>query len=406
MSGSKGSGNGKRILIIVENLPLPFDRRVWLEAMALRDAGYEVTTISPKGKGMERSSEMLDGIRVLRYGTFEAKTRRTAFILEFLWCWLCTLALSIRAAFPKRLHVIQACNPPDTFFAIGRIHRLFGTKFIFDQHDLCPEMYRAKYPEREGDFMHRMLVTLENLTYRWASAVIVTNDSYGDFAKRRGGVPEEKVFVVRTGPDPERIVEVEPDPAERHGRPYAIGYLGTMSVHDGVDGLLRTFERIVKEHGRTDVQLVLVGGGPLLEELQAQAKTMGIDSSVTFHGRVPNGERFCRILSSMDLCVSPDPDSTYNNLSTMNKTMEYMAFGRPVVAYGLKETMVSGGDAAIYVEPGNEDHLARTILELLDDPAGREEASRRGRERVRGHLAWEHSVPHLKAAYEYALSNA
>jgi glycosyltransferase involved in cell wall biosynthesis len=392
-----------RVLILVQNLPVPFDRRVWLEARALRDAGCRVTVICPKGQGAMRSREELDGIRILRYRAPEARSRRGAFVIEFAWSWLRTLLLSLRAALGGRFHAIHACNPPDTLFAIALFHRVLGTRFVYDQHDLCPELYLAKYPAGEGDAFYRWLLRLEGYSYRSADAVLATNESYRGIAIGRGGVAREKTFVVRSGPDPERIREEPPCEAERQGARHVLGYLGTMSTQDGVDGLLRAFARVVHEHGRNDVHLVLVGGGPLLDQMRALSVSLDVAARVTFHGRVHEGASLRRILSSTDLCISPDPPNPLNELSTMNKTMEYMAFGRPVLAYDLRETRVSGGSAIAYARAGDEKELAWRIVELLDDPQLREELARRGRERVREQLAWHHSIPALLAAYRSVL---
>jgi glycosyltransferase involved in cell wall biosynthesis len=343
-------------------------------------------------------------VRIHRYRTFEARSRRAAFVLEFGWCWTRTLLLALRVAWRDGFDVIHACNPPDTFFAIALVFRLFGKRFIYDQHDLCPELYLSKVPQGHGDLLYRGLLTLERLTYRAADAVIATNESYRQMAIARGNVDPVRVFVVRNGPDRERIREELPDPSVRNGARHLLGYLGTMSTQDGVDTLLRVLARIVYQHGRRDVHLVLVGGGPLLDELRRLAEQLGLRPHVTFTGRIPDGEHFRRVLCSTDVCVSPDPPNPLNELSTMNKTLEYMAFGRPVVAFALKETVVSSGDAALYARPGDEVDLAEKILSLLDDPAKRAELGRRGQARVWNHLCWERSVPQLLAAYRFALT--
>jgi glycosyltransferase involved in cell wall biosynthesis len=380
------------------------DRRVWLESRALRDAGYRVTVICPKARGTKSYSGTQDGIRILRYPWIEARVKRGAFLFEFLWCWLWTLLLTMRARLSGRFDVIHACNPPDTFFAIALLWRPWRVRFIFDQHDLCPELYVSKYPQREGDAMHRMTIRFERWTYRSAHAVIVTNESFREIAIRRGDIAPDRIFVVRSGPDAERIRESPLQSGDRPEARFVLGYLGTMSTQDGVDGLLRVVDQIVNGFGRKDVHQVIVGDGPLLEEMRGLSVRMGLERFVTFTGRIPDGEKFCRTLRATDLCVSPDPLNPLNDLCTMNKTLEYMAFGRPVVAYALKETMYSGGDAVVYARPGDEEDMARKIVELLDDPARREEMSRRGRARIREKLAWERSVPHLYAAYERAFS--
>jgi len=393
----------KRALIIVQDLPVEVDRRVWNEARALRDAGYLVTVICPRARNAKGWSGTMDEIRILRYPWFEAGVNRGAFIIEFLWSWLWTLLLTLRARFTRGFDVIHACNPPDIFFSIALLWRPWGVKFIFDHHDLCPELYVSKYPNREGDWMHRQLLRMERWTFRSADVVIATNESFREIAIRRGGIDPDRVFVVRSGPDAERIREVTL-PERGNGRArFLLGYLGTMSTQDGVDGLLRVISRIVHGMGRRDIHLVIVGDGPLLEDMKALSRRMDIEGFVTFTGRIPDGDEFCRTLQSTDLCISPDPPNPLNEMCTMNKTMEYMAFGRPVIAYALKETMYSGGDVVVYARPGDEEDMARKILEILDDPARREEMGRRGRARVREKLSWNHSIPHLYAAYDRAV---
>lgn len=394
---------GKRVLILVQNLPLPFDRRVWLESRALRDAGYAVTVICPKGFNYTKSHEVIEGIRIYRYLTFEAGARRIAFVAEFFYCWIRTVLLALWVAAVHGFDVIHACNPPDTFWVIAMLFRPLGKRFIFDQHDLCPELYLEKYPTRAGDRMHRGLLFLERRTYKLADAVIATNGSYRDIAIERGEVDPNHVFIVRSGPDGDRVQLVDPDPTERNGAAYLLAYLGTMGVQDGVDGLLRVMKVLVDKLGRKDIHLKLVGGGSQLEQLREMARGMGLDPYVTFTGRVPDGDRFKRIFCSADICISPDPPGPLNNVSTMNKTIEYMGFGRPVVAYALKETMVSGGEAAVYATPGDEEEMARKIVDLLADPARRELMGRIGRDRVERELCWKHSVPPLLKAYECAL---
>ena len=258
--------NGHKVLILVENYPLPFDRRVWLEAKTLRAAGYQVSIICPKGKGATESFVEIDDIRIYRYTAWEAKKGALAFAVEFSWCWLRTFLLTIKVLFRDGFDVIHACNPPDTFWLIGAIYKPFGKRFIFDQHDLNPEVYLSKFPDKNGDFAHRMLYWFEKMTYRMADVVIAMNESYRNTAMARGGVPPERVVVVRTGPDFERLHPVPPEPSLKEGARFLVAYLGTMAPQDGVDFLLQAADHIVQCSGvglavNQQAQAFLVIGG-------------------------------------------------------------------------------------------------------------------------------------------------
>ncbi len=378
------------MLIVVQNLSVPMDRRVWMECRALRDAGFGVSVICPRGPN-EAADETLEGVRIRRYRPAPPARGPLGFALEFAWCWVLTAWLSLRCARSEGFDVLQACNPPDTYFLLGALWKPAGKRFVFDQHDLCPEVYRSRFPDG-SPWLERALRLLERATYRTADHVIVTNESYRHVARERGRVPAERVTVVRTGPDPERLRPVRPDPAWRHGRAHLLVYLGVMGPQDGVDLALEAMDRIVHHHGRDDVHLVLIGGGDCFDELQALAARLGLGAHVTFTGRVPDDTVFS-VLSSADVGLSPDPSNPLNDVSTMNKTMEYMAFRLPVVAFDLPETRVSAGEAASYVPPNDVDAYAKAVLELLDDEPRRRAMGAAGRRRVEEVLAWAHQAP-------------
>lgn len=399
---SEPEGKGYRVLILVENYPLPFDRRVWLEARTLKAAGYQVSIICPKGKGAMESFVEIDGIRIYRYTAYEARKGVLAFAWEFAYCWLRTFLLTLRVLNRDGFDVIHACNPPDTFFLIGRIYRLLGKRFIFDQHDLNPEVYESKFPDKTGSILHRGLLLLEKWTYDAAHVVIAMNESYRQVALTRGRVPDERVFVVRTGPDFERLHPVPADPTLKQGATYLVSYLGTMAPQDGVDYFLRSAGHLVHELGRTDTHFALIGSGSSLDDLKQLARELGLSERVTFTGRVSDAE-LRTWLATSDVCVSPDPRNPLNEVSTMNKTMEYMAMGKPVVSFALKETMFSAGEAALYATPNDEREFGDKIDTLLNDPARRAEMGRIGLQRVHDQLAWNHSEPRLRAAYLKAL---
>jgi glycosyltransferase involved in cell wall biosynthesis len=395
--------SSRRVLIIVQNLPVPLDRRVWLECQALTAAGYGVSVICPMGPG-DAAFEDLDGVRIHRYPPPPQAEDASGYVREFAYCWFQTARLAFREYRQAGFGVIQACNPPDTYFALAALFRPLGVRFVFDHHDLCPEVYTARFG-RAGGLLHRGLLLLERLTFRLADRVISTNDSYREVAIGRGRRTPEEVTVVRSGPDLERLRRRAPEPVLKAGKPFLCAYLGVMGPQDGVDTVLEAAFVIVHEMGRRDCHFVMMGFGDCFEELRAQARRDGLDGWVTFTGRADD-ETLTRYLSTADIGLSPDPKNAFNDVSTMNKTVEYMAFGLPVVAFDLKETRVSAGDAAAYAPDGDVAAYAKAIVSLLDDPARREAMGAAGRERVVDSLAWEHQAPKYVAVYRELLDGA
>jgi glycosyltransferase involved in cell wall biosynthesis len=387
----------KRILILVENLPSPFDRRVWQEATALRDAGYGVSIICPSGKGYEEKFEEIDGIAIYRYDLpFEADGA-LGYLLEYSTALFRTFVLSWKVLFTRGFDAIHACNPPDLFFLIGGFFKLLGKKFVFDHHDINPELYEAKFGRR--DFFWKLMVALERWTFLTADASIATNESYRRIAIERGGMDPERVFVVRSGPSLERLRILPPDPALRKGRRHLVGYVGVMGKQEGIDLLLRAVRAVVRDHGREDIHFGLVGGGTSLAELKALAAELGVEDYVTFTGRVPDAELLA-MLNTADVCVNPDIANEMNDKSTMNKIMEYMALGKPIVQFDLTEGRFSAQQASAYAKRNDPDDLAAKIVELIDDPVRREEMGAYGRRRVENELEWRFEVPKLLKAYE------
>ena len=393
----------KRVLILVENLPSPFDRRVWQEASALRDAGYLVSIICPTGKGYEKKFEAIDGIDIWRYDLPLEGSGAGGYLVEYSVALLRTFLLAWRVYFGRGFDVVHACNPPDLFFIIGRFFKLFGKKFVFDHHDINPELYEAKFGRR--DFFHRVLLKLEYWTFRTADMAIATNESYRRIAIERGRMPPERVFVVRSGPSLDRLKILPPDESLKRGRRYLVGYVGVMGKQEGIDYLLRAARHIVRERGRVDVHFGLVGGGTSLEEMKALAHELGVADHVTFTGRVPDRELLA-MLNTADVCVNPDVANEMNDKSTMNKIMEYMALGKPIVQFDLTEGRCSALDASLYARPNDALDLAAKILKLLDDAPLRASMGDAGRERVLNKLAWRYEVPRLLAAYESLWADA
>ena len=391
----------KKVLIIVENMSVPFDPRVWKEASSLQKNGFEVTVLCPRGKGQEQGHEVIDGVHIYRHPLPEEGHRFLGYLLEYscalFWEVLYSWWIFVRRGF----HVIQACNPPDNMFLIALPFKLLGVKFIFDHHDANPELYVAKYGNT--GFLYELQVWLEKFTYRFSDVVMATNCSYRDLAITRGGIAPEDVFVVRNGPDLETFRAVPPNPDLKYGKPYLVGYVGNMSDQEGLDILLDVALQI-KNSGRRDVHFTCIGGGPGLLGLRKMVKDKKLEDTVNFTGRIPF-DNLLEILSTADVCVNPDKPCDMNDISTMIKIMEYMALRKPIVQFDLKEGKYSAQDASLYADTKNQvNDFADKILCLLDHPDERIRLGEFGRRRVEDALAWDYSVENLLAAYERAFS--
>ena len=397
------SAGRRRVLIIVENLPVPFDRRVWQEATTLAGAGYEVSVICPKGKNYERGYECLEGVHIYRHPLPIEANGAVGYAAEYALALFWQFVLAWRVYFARGFDVIHACNPPDTIFVIGRLFKLFGKRFVFDHHDINPELYEAKFGRR--DFFYRLLCRLERMTFRTADISIATNESYRRVAIERGGMTPERVHVVRSGPDLKRLARVPPDESLKRGRRYLVGYVGVMGRQEGIDLLLRAVRYVVFSQKRTDIHFGLVGGGPELAALERYAAELGIAGYVTFTGRIPDAA-LLRWLNTADVCVNPDVANEMNDKSTMNKIMEYMALGKPIVQFDLTEGRFSALEASWYARRNDEVDLANKIMVLLDTPAERERMGEYGRNRVVNALAWNHEAPKLLHAYEQLFAPA
>ncbi len=380
--------SGPRVLIIIQNLWVPFDRRVWEECKALKGAGYDVTVVCPKGPG-DPAYQVIDGVAVHQYKAYAPGGSKAGFIVEYAYSFLMTLMLVLRARKAGRFQVMQACNPPDIFWPIAiLLRKLDRTKFVFDHHDLCPELFQSRFGGTTS-LPYKGLRFLEKMTHRTADHVTSTNDSYRRIAITRSGKANHDVTVVRTGPDPEKLQRVQADDSLRDGHKYLVTYIGVMGPQDGVDIVVRAADHIVNNLGRTDIKFTLMGGGDSYDEVVALRDELGLQEHIEFTGRVPD-ETVRAVMSTADLGLSPDPKNPLNDVSTMNKTMEYMAFELPVVAFDLIETKVSAAEAAVYVEPNDVAKYGQAIVDLLDDEVARRRMGRFGRERVEQVLAWKH----------------
>ncbi|MEC3976545.1 glycosyltransferase family 4 protein [Amycolatopsis sp. H20-H5] len=390
---------GKKALILVENLSVPFDRRVWQESTTLRDAGWEVHVICPQGTKRDTEAEVvIDGVHLHRYPLRAATGGPAGYLQEYGTALWHTVRLARKIG---RVDVVHACNPPDLLFLVARMLKRQGARFVFDQHDLCPELYLSRF-DRGQDALYRAVCALERSTYRAADVVISTNESYRQVALIRGGMAPEDVFVVRSAPIIERFKQVPAEPALKGGKPHLLCYLGVMGPQDGVDYALRALASLRDDLGRTDWHAVFVGSGDAFDDMVALSHRLKLGDQVEFTGRVSD-EDLVRYLSAADVCLAPDPLNPLNDVSTMNKIMEYMAMSKPIVSFDLREARVSAGDAAVYATPNDEPEFAGLIARLLDDPEERERMGKLGQERVSGPLAWENSQRALLAAYARAL---
>ena len=388
--------------MLVENLPSPFDRRVWQEANSLRDAGYGVSIICPTGKGYDKKFESIDGIDIWRYDLPVEGEGAKGYAVEYAAALFWTFVLAWRVFLTRGFDVVHACNPPDLFFLIGGFFKLFGKKFVFDHHDISPELYEAKFGRR--DFYYRLILKLERWTFRTADVSIATNESYRRIAIERGGMSPARVFVVRSGPSLERLKIGPPEESLKRGRRHLVGYVGVMGKQEGIEYLLRAAHHIVFEFARTDVHFGLVGGGTSLAAMQVLAAELGIADFVTFTGRVPD-EQMLAMLNTAAVCVNPDVANEMNDKSTMNKIMEYMALAKPIVQFDLTEARFSAQSASLYAKRNDASDLAAKIVELLDDPVRCVAMGKAGRTRVESELEWRHEAPKLLAAYDSLWGN-
>lgn len=388
----------RRVLILVENLPVPLDRRVWLEATTLVAQGYEVSVICPMGRGWDKAREEIEGVHIYRYPEPpEAHSGAVAYAREYghaLW----HMARLARHVWRDRgFDVIQGCNPPDLLFLIALLYRPFGVRYLFDHHDVGPELFEAKFGRR--GFLYRVMLWWERLSFRAASVSIATNESFRRVALERGRMAPENVFVVRSAPKVEKF-EIRPaDPEIRRGAKTVLGYVGVIGQQEGMDLLVEAVDILVRKLGHRDLHAVIVGFGPHLPEVQRDVAARGLGDHFTFVGAL-YGEDLLRALNSCDIGVSPDPKNAMNDISTMNKVMEYMTLEKPVVQFDLTEGLASAGESSLYAKANDPADFAAKVAWLIDHPDKGRAMGRLGRSRVFDALSWAHSVPNLLAAYE------
>jgi len=388
---------GKHILVIIENLPAPFDRRVWQEATTLKENGAKVSIICPKMKGYTKSFENIDGIDIYRHPLKEG-SGALGYLVEYSQAIFWEAWLTFKVFLKKRFHVIHGCNPPDLIFLTAMWYKIFGVKYVFDHHDINPELYISKF-EKKG-FFYNLMVLFEKLTFKVANYSIATNESYKKIAIERGGMPEGKVQVVRSGPKLDRLKLMPPDDSLKKGKKYMVGYVGVIGEQEGLDLLLASAEHIVSK--RKDVHFGIVGGGTHLDEIRKECAEKGLEDYFDFYGRVDD-ETMLKVLNTADVCVNPDKPTAMNDLSTMNKIMEYMALKKPIVQYTLKEGKFSAQEASLYAKNTDPIDFAEKILSLLDDTGLRVKMGEFGYDRVLNKLSWDYEKDKLISIYRKAL---
>lgn len=387
----------RRVLIIVENLPVPFDRRVWSEATTLRAAGYTVSVICPTGKGFEALYEEREGIHIYRHPLPIDARGALGYLREYSAALFHEARLAFKIRRRHGFHVIHGCNPPDLIFLVAWLFRPFGIKFLFDHHDICPELFEAKFGKR--GMLYHVTRFFERLTFRSATVSIATNESYRDIAIKRGGMAPDDVFVVRSGPKIEKLQIRPPKEELKKGFAYLVGYVGVIGQQEGMDLLVEAVDHIVNTLHRTDIHFGIVGGGPELATIVEDVEKRGLSRYFTFTGRAPD-DVMLDMLNTADVCINPDRVTPMNDLSTMNKILEYMTLKKPIVQFETREGKVSAGESSLYAQRNDVKDFGEKIVALIDDPERRQAMGELGRKRILASFSWEHSAPVLLAAYE------
>lgn len=386
----------RKILIIVENLPVPFDTRVWQEATTLAANGYEVSVICPKGKGYTEEEEYLQGVHVFRHDLPKEGNGAFGYLREYISALYQETRLAKKIYKKIGFDVIQGCNPPDNIYLVARKFKKYGVKYVFDHHDICPELFEAKFNKKKG-LLYKSQIFFEKQTYKHCTFAFVTNESYKKIAIERGGMNPQRVIVLRSGPKLERMKILEPVPTIKRGYQYMVGYLGVIGQQEGIEYILEA-AKYIKEQ-KNNVFWGIVGGGPHLDSLKKQAHDMGLDECVEFTGRVSD-QKMLEYLNTADVCVNSDKYNEMNDKSTMNKVLEYMALAKPIVQFDLTEGRYSAQGASLYAKNNDAIDLAEKIIELLSSPEKCKTMGENGRNRVINDLGWEHTSKALINGYD------
>lgn len=390
------NSKSRKVLIIVENLPVPFDTRVWQEATTLAANGYTVSVICPKGKGYTQEEEYLQGVHIFRHDLPPEGNGPVGYAKEYFTALKEELRLAKKVYKEIGFDVIHGCNPPDDIYMVAKHFKKYGVKYVFDHHDICPELFEAKFGKTSG-LLYKSQLWLEKQTYKHCTFAFVTNESYKKIAIERGKMNPNKVIVLRSGPKLERMRIMPPVESIKRGYKYMVGYLGVIGQQEGIEYLLDA-AKYIKEHDN-NVFWGIVGGGPHLDALKKQAHDMGVDDCVEFTGRTPD-QQMLEYLNTADVCVNSDKYNSMNDKSTMNKILEYMALGKPIVQFDLTEGRYSAHDASLYAKNNDAEDMAKKIMELLDNPELRKKMGTYGRNRVVNELSWEHTSKALLEGYE------
>jgi glycosyltransferase involved in cell wall biosynthesis len=396
---------GKHFLLLIENEAVPFDRRMWNIARALHEAGAEVSVLCPIFGKDNESFTVLDGINIHRYHNVFADGSVTGYFREYATAFFKSLVLFHKIFLRKRIHVVHAANPPDIFWPLALWLKLWGVRFIFDEHDLSPEAYLSRFDkdEQHPDLLFRVQKLFQRLSYRFADAILSTNETYRERAIGTDQRNAAKIFVVRNGPDTRSFRSRPARPELKKGRRYLAAYIGVMAIQDGVEYVIRAVDELVHRKGFRDIMVYLIGKGDDWPRLKQLVDELGLSEDIVFTGRIPDPDAL-DILSTADVCLSPDPYSPLNELSTMTKIMEYMSLGKPIVSFHLKENTFSAGESAIYVDDNNPAAFAEGILTLLRDPDRCRAMGEAGIRRVDAELSWQKQSERLRAAYAHVLS--
>lgn len=390
------------IVMLLENNPYPQDVRVRKETAVLTNMGHKVSIICPAKKG-QKMQECVKDVEVYRYPALPEINNFLGFVLEYSYALLAAFFLTFYIFIRHGFDIIHAHNPPDIYLFIALLYKPFGKKFVFDHHDLTPEVYNARYKEGGNPFVYRVLVWMEKNTCRLADHILATNESYKAIEMERANIPADKITVVRNGPDLIHLRPIPPDPTLRQRGDTILAYAGAMGVQDGLDYLLRALWHLRVNYGRSDFYCVIMGDGDELPALKELATTLEINSHVWFPGWI-TGNDYVRYLASADICVDPDPANPFNNNSTMIKMMEYMAMAKPIVAFDLPEHRYTAKTAALYVPNNDERLFAGALAQLMDDPQLRVKMGKNGRKRIENKLAWKYAAQHLRHAYQKILA--